>query len=149
MASILLLLIPALILTKKYGVSLDIIGTQKGKVKFGVKSLLVSVILIFITYLGSSEPDLIQEYPLSKVVLKEWYYFVLYEISYILFYYIAYEFFFRGLMQMGINQTIKNNWNKWMGIIIVTLTTTFIHWIPMDKPTSEILGAFAVGIIFG
>ncbi len=144
-AAILLMIIPALIVSKRFGVKLSSLGTQKGDWSLGKKLLGLSLIAIPLLYFGTNDPQLISEYPLTKVVLSKWYWFALYEVLYGFAYYIPYEFFFRGFMQIGLNQT----WNKWKGIALVTAVTTFIHWIPMYKPVSEIVGAFAVGIAFG
>lgn len=145
MAAIILCLIPAIIIKKKYGISLASVGTQAGNVKLGRILLAISIIAIPILYIGSADPALQAEYPLSKAVIQPWGRFILYELLYGLLYYVAYEFHFRGVLQLGLSKS----WPKWQSIALATFITTFIHWIPMGKPISEILGAFAVGILFG
>jgi membrane protease YdiL (CAAX protease family) len=144
-AFLFLLVCPALIIAKKWKIPFNSIGTQKGNYKLGIILLLVSLIAIPLLYIGTNDPELIAEYPLSKETLTPWYFFVFYELLYGFFYYMSYEFYFRGLMQIGLNK----HWKKWQGILFVTIITTFIHWIPMNKPISEIIGAFAVGFVFG
>jgi len=63
-------------------------------------------------------------------------------MSYILFYYIPYEFYFRGVLQLGLSKT----WKKWQSILFVTALTTLLH---LTKPWTEILAAFAFGFVFG
>jgi membrane protease YdiL (CAAX protease family) len=142
MASILLLLIPIAVIRKKYHSNYQYFGCGKGDWQIGKILIGISPIAILIIYFGSTDPELIATYPLSKLVLINWGVFILYEISYGLMYYIPYEFHFRGFLQTGLSQ----KGNAIYSILIVTAITTALHWM---KPISEILGAFFVGFFFG
>jgi len=82
------------------------------------------------------------EYPLAKTLLADHSHFVFYEIIYVLFYYVAWEFFFRGFLLFG----LKDRFGAVNAILIETISSTLIH---IDKPEGEIIGAIVVGILFG
>src|SRR6056297_947955 len=72
MAFLFLFLIPSLLITKKLNIHLSSIGTQKGDWELGKKLLVLSLLAIPILYFGSDDPALINEYPLTKVILNSW-----------------------------------------------------------------------------
>jgi uncharacterized protein len=141
-ATILLLIIPWIIFHKHGMPFFEKFGTTKGNWALGKWLLLISPIAIPIMWIGSNDPALIAEYPLSKEVLSSVGFFIIYELIYGFFYYIPYEFHFRGMLQTGLSQT----WKPWQSILFVTLVTTALHWM---KPMSEIISAFVVGFFFG
>ena len=119
-------------------------GTQKGNLKIGIIIVAIVVPIMGLLYFNSQNQSLINIYPLTKDVLKPqpWIFFVLYELSYIIFYYIPYEFYFRGVLQLGLSKT----WKQWQSILYVTVLTTVIH---IAKPYTEIISAFIAGFLFG
>jgi len=147
-----LFLIPAILLKYKWHIKLNIIGTKKGNIKLGLIFLIISIIAIPAMYIGSIDKNLQQTYPLAQDWFRtfstnpNWFFFIIYEILYGVLYYIPYEFFWRGVVQLG----LSNYWNdlrgKWKSIIIVTIVTTILH---ATKPISEIIGAFFIGFLFG
>lgn len=142
MATILLGIIPALWIKFKGQSLWDYFGTHKGNWNLGRIILLILPLAILIGYVGSNDATMMAEYPLTKSVVGNWGLFILYELLYIILYYIPYEFHFRGFLQLGLSKS----WKRWQSILLVTLITTALHWM---KPMSEIIGAFAVGFIFG
>ena len=137
-----LLVIPLFVNKIRWKKPLSYFGTKIGKKKIGLIVVLIFVLITPIFYLISRDQNLINTYPLSKDVLVSWWIFALYELCYILFYYIAYEFFFRGVLQLGLSKT----WKSWQSILLVTLLTTFLH---LTKPWTEILAALFAGVFFG
>jgi membrane protease YdiL (CAAX protease family) len=138
-----LFLIPYLIITKRWKLPLSSFGTQVGQKKWGIIIVVVfSLVAPFVYYFVSDNPDLINTYPLSKDALNSWGFFAFYEILYVIFYYIPYEFFFRGVLQTGLSK----NWGPWKSILFVTALTTLLH---ITKPVIEIVAAAFAGIIFG
>jgi membrane protease YdiL (CAAX protease family) len=146
-AFLILGIIPYIWLLKKVpSMSMAQFGGHSGNKKLGLILVLIGLIVgPVVIYFGSTDPALQAEYPLTKNIMQPWALFILYELLYVLLYYTAYEFFFRGFLQLGLSKS----WPKWQSILLVTFLTTFIHWIPMMKPLSEIVGAFAVGFLFG
>ena len=137
-----LLLIPFIVNRLRWKKPLSYFGTQLGRKKVGLIIVLAFLLFTPLFYLISRDQNLINTYPLTKDVLISWPVFVLYELSYVLFYYIAYEFFFRGILQLGLSKS----WKKWQSISFVTALTTFLH---LTKPYTEILSALVAGILFG
>lgn len=97
------------------------------------------------TYFSSQDPLIASEYPLSKLIGTSWMIFIAYQSVY-LFYFVAYEIFYRGYFQFGLKS--ENTSTKEMVIIILiqTLLTTLFH---IGKPTPEIISAAAFGPVFG
>ncbi len=140
--AIVLFIVPFLINNFRWKKSLAYFGTQKGNWKIGL--IVVGVVILFmpLLYFNSQEQTMINTYPLTKDVVFSWPVFALYELSYIVFYYIPYEFYFRGVLQLGLSKTKK----KWQSILFVTILTTVLH---ITKPWTEIVAALIAGILFG
>ncbi len=117
-------------------------GLTYGDKKWGFISSGIFLLSIPVLYFASKNQVLINTYPLTKDILTPWSVWVVYEIAYILIYYIPYEFFFRGVLQLGLSKY----WKKWQSILYVTALTTLLH---LTKPITEILAAFVAGILFG
>ncbi|MBD3350764.1 MAG: CPBP family intramembrane metalloprotease [Candidatus Lokiarchaeota archaeon] len=131
------------------------LGSQLGNKKLGIIILLISLIAIPAMYIGSADPDLQNTYPLAQEWFKsfetnpQWVMFFFYELSYALLYYIPYEFFWRGFVQLGLSKSwgdVNKSKGMWKSILLVTVITTILH---ATKPISEIIGAALVGILFG
>lgn len=137
-----LVVIPVIVNKVRWKKPLAYFGTQKGEFKIGLIIVGVFLLATPLFYFSSREQNLIDTYPLTKDVLGRWSFFALYEMSYILFYYIPYEFYFRGILQLGLSKT----WKKWQSILFVSALTTLLH---ITKPWTEILAAFAFGFVFG
>lgn len=142
--TIILFAIPLLTNKLRWKKPLAYFGTQKGKMKLGLIVVAVSIPFLGLLYFNSQNQVLINIYPLTKDVLppRSWIIFVLYELSYIIFYYIPYEFYFRGVLQLGLSK----KWKQWQSILYVTVLTTILH---IAKPYTEIIAAFIAGILFG
>ena len=137
-----LFVIPFLVNKFRWKKPLSYFGAQKGDWKIGLIVVGIFILLTPLFYFSSADQKMINTYPLTKEALFSWPIFALYELSYILFYYIPYEFAFRGVLQLGLSKT----WKKWQSILFVTALTTFLH---LTKPWGEIVAAFVAGIIFG
>lgn len=122
--------------------SLSTFGTTWGERKTGLIIVAAFVPVIGILFINSKDPVMIQTYPLTKDILSSWSFFLFYELLYIVFYYIPYEFFFRGVLQLGLSR----HWNKWNSILFVTILTTALH---ATKPLPEIAGAAFAGFFLG
>jgi len=135
-------IIPALIVKFKYKENLIDFGFQKGDSYFGVRFLLIAVpvVLPFI-YISSFQQDFQQEYPLPLLARENMKYLLIWECFYF-FYYIGWEFLFRGYLLFGMEKKIGAYW----AILFQTLPSTIIH---IGKPEGETFSAIIAGIVFG
>ena len=123
--------------------SLKDFGFGLGDIKTGMKTLLFLVPVIFIAiYFAAGMPDVRSEYPLAKSLLHDQNHLLFYEIGYVVFYYIAWEFYFRGFLLFG----LKDRFGAFNAILIQTISSCLVH---IGKPEGEIIGSIIVGIIFG
>ncbi len=137
-----LLVFPIIWIKVRWHKSLSYFGTKIGDRKSGIIIILLFLLVTPMFYFSSRDINMINTYPLAKGSLSSWPFFVFYELLYVLFYYIPYEFFFRGVLQSGLSKI----WNKWQSIIFVTLLTTALH---ITKPVSEIVAAAFAGLFIG
>lgn len=141
-AFVLFLIIPAIIIKIFFKKGLKDFGVQIGDAKFGLKFLILGMIILLpMLYINSFQADFQAEYPLTKLAGKSPGHFVLWELCYLI-YYISWEFFFRGYMQMG----LKEKMGAFFSIMTQTLPSTIIH---IGKPEGETMAAIAGGIVFG
>jgi hypothetical protein len=153
MALILFLIVPGLV-SRKLGIKKKDLGLQWGNKKLGL--ILLAVGLAILPLIGLevlNDPQMQAEYPLLHP-FANWQSFdllgfnpglwILGEISYVVIYYIPYEFFWRGFAQFPLRKYGKIN-NFWI-ILWTTCLTSIIH---LDVPQSELAGAILVGIIYG
>ncbi|MBE0651214.1 MAG: CPBP family intramembrane metalloprotease [Bacteroidales bacterium] len=118
-------------------------GWGLGDIKYGLTWLIgIPLIVVPLIYIASKMPGMRVEYPLAKSLITDPSPFVVYEIIYVLFYYVAWEFFFRGFLLFG----LKDRFGAVNAILIETISSTLVH---IDKPEGEIIGAIVVGILFG
>jgi len=123
--------------------SLKDFGLGPGDYKTGLKILatLLPVIAV-VLYFTSQMPDVRSEYPLAKSLIQNQSHLLLYEVAYVVFYYIAWEFYFRGFLLFG----LKDRFGVINAILIQTISSCLVH---IGKPEGEIIGSIIVGIIFG
>jgi len=142
-AFLLLFCVPLLILVLGFKRRPRDFGLQMGDWRAGLK-LMAAIIPfgIVVIYLGSSNAGLQAEYPLAKSTLGNVGLFVLAEASYVAFYYLAWEFFFRGFMQFG----LEEKYGALMAILVQTLPSVLMH---ITKPPSECFASILAGLIFG
>ncbi len=118
-------------------------GWGLGDVKYGVKWLLtIPLLVVPLMFVASKMPGLRVEYPLAKTLLHNRDALFLYESAYVLFYYVAWEFFFRGFLLFG----LRERFGDVNAILIQTISSCLVH---IGKPESEIIGSIVVGVLFG
>jgi len=123
--------------------SLQQFGWGWGDVKYGLRWLITIPLLVApIIYIASKMPSLRVEYPLAKSLLTDQSHLFIYETAYVMFYYVAWEFFFRGFILFG----LKDRFGAVNAILIETISSCLVH---IDKPEGEIVGSIVVGILFG
>jgi membrane protease YdiL (CAAX protease family) len=140
----LMMVIP--LLSTRYFKELDLsaMGLGLGDYKTGLKLVIVAIpfIVLPIIYFAADMPELRSEYPLAKILLQDHSWILTYELSYICFYYIAWEFFFRGFLLFG----LLPKFGAMNAVLIQTISSCLIH---IGKPEGEIIGSILVGIMFG
>jgi membrane protease YdiL (CAAX protease family) len=63
-------------------------------------------------------------------------------LAYVVLYYVAWEFYFRGYLLFS----LKKDFGALSAVLIQTISSCLIH---IGKPEGEILGSIPVGILFG
>lgn len=97
--------------------------------------------------LGLRDPELRREYPFSKEALARPGRFIVYEACYVLFYYLAWEFAFRGVVLFGLMAFLPKTIP---GVAVAILVQTFLSTIyHIGHPDSEVVGAFLLGLVAG
>lgn len=140
---ILMFIIPALYIKLFMKKNLTDFGFGLGNTKLGLKLLLlIPIVVLPAIYFASQMPDVRSEYPLAKSLIQDQSHLLIYELAYIIFYYIAWEFFFRGFILFG----LKDRFGAFNAILIQTISSCLVH---IDKPEGEIIGSIIVGILFG
>jgi membrane protease YdiL (CAAX protease family) len=124
------------------------LGVQVGNKKIGLILLLVGLVAVpFTSQVGITDPLFQATYPLIRpeaVPTLNGGLMVLGETSYVILYYIPYEFFWRGFAQFPLRKYGKIN-TFWI-ILWTTVLSTLLH---LPVPPSEIAGAAFIGIVYG
>ena len=95
-------IIPVIFIKTVMKKSLQDFGCGLGDKKFGLIFLLIVIpVIAVVIYFSAGMPDVQKEYPISKIIMTKHDLIIWHELSYILFYYVAWEFFFRGFMLFG------------------------------------------------
>ncbi len=141
-ALVLLAVIPLLLARFTLGKGLRDQGVALGDWRFGLKAMGVGVLVLTpLLYVGSFDPAIQREYPLTKLAGCGWDLFVLWELTYLL-YYIAWEYFFRGFNLF----LLEERWGATAAILYQMVPSTLLH---IGKPQPEMLAAVVGGVIFG
>jgi membrane protease YdiL (CAAX protease family) len=118
------------------------LGVGLGNYRIGVALMLVGLpITVLIGHFVSKTPELRSWYPFSKEVCAKDSTFVAYELGYLLLYYSAWEFLYRGVLFFP----LLSSFGFLPALAITTALSTLHH---IGHPKSEILGALLAGIVF-
>ncbi len=140
---VLMFVVPVLYIKLVMKRPLSDFGFDLGDIRWGAKWLIaIPVLIVPLIYISSKMPDVRAEYPLAKSLLSDQNHLLVYELGYIIFYYIAWEFFFRGFLLFG----LKERFGAVNAILIQTISSCLVH---IDKPEGEIIGSIFIGILFG
>ncbi len=120
------------------------LGLGLGDVRLGLKLTLPIILLLVLpaAYLASQMADVRSAYPMARILMARHDLLTSYDLAYVLLYYVAWEFYFRGFMLFGTREALGDT----MAIVVQTIPSCLIH---LGKPEGETIGAVAVGIIFG
>jgi membrane protease YdiL (CAAX protease family) len=136
--------VPALIVKAPLRGKLADYGVTLGDWRWGLKFLALWIVLMGPgSYVNALQPAFQAEYPLCRCDLlslgpgKVALWIAIYGL-----YYVGWEFFFRGFIQMG----IAPRTGAFVAILMQTLPSTIIH---VGKPLGETAAAILGGLIFG
>ncbi|MGA2381660.1 MAG: CPBP family intramembrane glutamic endopeptidase [Spirochaetia bacterium] len=124
------------------------LGMRLGDWRTGLTFVVVTLPLLALSLaLGSKDPELRRAYPFSKEALERPGRFALYEFAYVAFYYLGWEFAFRGVMLFGLLAFLPHTIP---GIAVAIMVQTFLSTIyHIGHPHSEVFGAFILGLAAG
>jgi len=119
-------------------------GLTSGDKNYGLRFVLITIPLIVtpIIVLGALIPQVRAEYPLSKLVQENLPVFFLYEFLYVSFYYVGWEFFFRGYILFGLREKFGDTY----AILLQVIPSSLLHF---NKPEPEFFGSILLGIVLG
>ena len=141
-AFLLLGVVPFLIVRYVFREKLSSYGVQLGDGKFGWKAVLILAPIFILSTLPSSRmSSFLAEYPINGHAGASTGMFVLHLSTYF-FYYIGWEFFFRGFMQFG----LRSKFGDWNAILIQVIASCLVH---IGKPDGEIFTSILGGIVWG
>lgn len=122
--------------------SLEAYGLFPGKWKLWlIPTLVIGAVFVVLSFWSSKNPQFIAEYPLYKGAGDSILLFATHAIVY-LFFYIGWEIFFRGFMQVGLSQ----KFGAWGGILVQSALSCVVH---IGKPDSEIYTSILGALIWG
>ncbi len=139
---VLMFIIPLLLVKFVFKENLGDYGLRFGNYQLGLKWLLALPLIAIVLFFAVKSPDISAEYPLAKSIITNHSLIISYEAAYLIFYYLAWEFFFRGFLIFG----LAPKFGAMNAILIQTISSCLIH---IGKPAGEILGSIVVGILFG
>ncbi len=118
-------------------------GLTFGRTRLGLLILAAGIpVAIACGLIGSRDPEMQRLYPFSKKACANLAPFLLYESYYFVFYYLAWEFAFRGLLFFPFIPAI----GLLPALAVQTIASTLYH---IGHPDSEVFAAFGAGFAFG
>ncbi len=118
------------------------LGVGLGNYRIGVVLMLVGLpITVLIGHFVSKTPEMREWYPFSKEVCAKDSTFIAYQLGYLVLYYTAWEFLYRGVLFFP----LLNSLGFLPALAITTALSTLHH---IGHPKSEILGALLAGVVF-
>lgn len=147
MAFLLYLIVPMLIIKYYFKEPQREYGFQWGEKKFNLIWTVIGIALVPVFFLFS-DPEIAQEYPLTKIVnlTDMLWLFIIFNLIYFV-YYIGFEFIYRAYLQFGLES--GEDLGKKGIIIIISISTVITTLFHIGKPTIEIIAAAAIGPLFG
>jgi membrane protease YdiL (CAAX protease family) len=143
---VLLLALPcgvAILASPRPGETLEAIGWTFGRKELGLILTLAGLPLAVLSgFLGSRDRNLRRFYPLAKAAFANARTFAGYEISYVILYYLPYEFVFRGVLFLPLVPAI----GLAPALAVQVTASTLLH---IGHPASEVIAAIVGGLVFG
>lgn len=118
------------------------LGLGDWKTGLRVVAITIPVVIVPLIWVAAGTPGLSAEYPMLRSLFQDSKLFIPYELAYVVLYYTAWEFYFRGFLLFPLSREFGGS----NAILIQTISSCLIH---LGKPESETMGSIAAGIIFG
>lgn len=135
-------IVPCLVIKFLFREKLSDYGLQFGDAKHSmIVFALLAPAFVAAAFLAAPDPQIRLEYPLDKLAGQSLSRFGLHALGYFCFY-IGWEIYFRGFMQFG----TQASFGVWNAILVQTSLSCLLH---IGKPTGEIFGSIAGGILWG
>jgi membrane protease YdiL (CAAX protease family) len=135
-------LVPLLVVKFVFREYLADYGVQLGdRVRTLRSFLILAPVFLLAAYIGSGDPVVRAEYPVNKLACTSGGMFAFHAATYFL-YYLGWEFYFRGFMQMGLRDAV----GEANALLIQVMASTLLH---IGKPGAETFGAVFGGILWG
>jgi membrane protease YdiL (CAAX protease family) len=93
-------------------------------------------------FIGSRDPRMQRQYPFAKSACRSPKSFLIFEGAYLIFYYLPWEFVFRGLLFFP----LLARTDLWTALAVQTIISTLLH---IGHPESELWAALGAGFVFG
>ena len=117
-------------------------GLRLGDWRFGLKALAwLGPAMALLSVASSRNAQFVAEYPLDATACGSVPAFLRHAAAYLV-YYVGFEIFFRGFLQQGLTPRL----GVWPAILVQTALSCLIH---IGKPTGEVYGSIAGGLVFG
>ena len=145
MALLLFFVIPIILIKYYFKEDIKDYGLQVGDKKFNLIWTLIGALLLPILFFASNSPDIVNEYPLTRLVLLNAGLFISFSLVYFI-YYLGYEFIYRAYLQFGLKREDMGKAGIILILIIQTTITTLFH---IGKPLMELIPVAIIGPIFG
>lgn len=118
------------------------LGIGDWKKGLSLAAIFIPLVILPLSWYAAQLPAVRGEYPLAKVLFTRGPLYWQYSLAYILFYYLTWEFYFRGFLLFGLAKV----YGPTAAILIQTISSCLIH---LGKPEGETLGSIVAGIFFG
>jgi membrane protease YdiL (CAAX protease family) len=123
--------------------TLEAIGWTFGRTGLGLPLMLAGLPLAVLSgFFGARDKDLRKFYPLAKAAFADARAFAGYELSYVILYYLPYEFVFRGVLFLPLIPAI----GLIPALAVQVTASTLLH---IGHPGNEVLAAIVGGLVFG
>jgi membrane protease YdiL (CAAX protease family) len=141
-ALVLLGIVPLAVMRGGFGVRPAALGIRVGDARWGLRFVLVGMVVVTpVIYASSFDPAFQREYPLTKLAGQSVTTWVLWELTYLL-YYLGWEAYFRGTLLFGLRERL----GAAGALAFQTAISTLVH---LGKPLGETLGAAPAGFLLG
>lgn len=142
LALLLLGVLPLATLRLGFGVPLRDLGLALGDWRWGLRFLGLGVVVATpVVWASSFDPAFQAEYPLVKAAGRDLGTWVLWELTYLV-YYVGWEAYFRGALLFGLRERL----GVAGALSVETAISTLVH---LGKPVGELVGAAPAGFLFG
>ncbi|MDO5308776.1 MAG: type II CAAX endopeptidase family protein [Planctomycetia bacterium] len=135
--------IPALIVKFVFHEKLSDYGVTFGVKSYTIRSFVTfAPVLLVVTILGSGDRGYYNVYPYNPMAPISHGFMIAHSLMYLLLYYTAWEFMFRGFIQLGLADRL----GAVPALLVQVVASTMLHY---GHPAGETFGCIAGGVLWG